>query len=305
MYFCFKADSLPRVTCVNRIQVPDSWMHFSRVPEEYILYIIDGGCMHLKEGDFEYHLSTGDFILLQPGLLHTGTKPDACDYHYIHFHHLPFTPYDCSSLPLIAEKIQQNRNLFYNCDPFHEDLYEQAQVILPKEAHIKNSSTRFKIDKLLEEASEASKHKKEQYKLICSCRLLEVFTLLSVSACESILNEPSDRTTARANKNFEHVISLLHSEYPKKLTGSYFEEKTGMNFDYLNRIFKKRMGLTIFDYLNTVRINHAKELLMTSNMKSYEIASTVGFCDEYYFSKIFKKYEGISPSQYLKQELIR
>lgn len=302
MYFCFKADSLPRVTCVNRIQVPDSWMHFSRIPEEYILYIINSGDMHLKEGDAKYHLRAGDFILLQPGILHTGIKPAACDYHYVHFHHLPLTPYDCSSLPVIADKIKQNRNLFYNCDPFNEELYEQAQVILPKESHIKDNSDRFQIDQLLKEAAKASDQKKEQYKLICSCKLLEVCTLLSAVTCESILNEPSGHTTARANKNFQQVISLLHSNYPHKITGSYIENETGMNFDYLNRIFKKRMGLTIFDYLNTVRINHAKELLLTSNMKSYEIAATVGFCDEYYFSKIFKKYVGISPSQYSRQE---
>ena len=48
-------------------------------------------------------------------------------------------------------------------------------------------------------------------------------------------------------------------------------------------------------------MNKAKELLMTSNLKSYEIAAIVGFSDEFYFSKAFKKKVGVSPSTFIKQ----
>jgi YesN/AraC family two-component response regulator len=49
-----------------------------------------------------------------------------------------------------------------------------------------------------------------------------------------------------------------------------------------------------------VRINHAKELISTTSMKISEIGQAVGFADIYYFSKVFKKATGITPSDYAK-----
>ena len=62
-----------------------------------------------------------------------------------------------------------------------------------------------------------------------------------------------------------------------------------MSFDYLNRMFKKQTGITIFEYLNRIRINKAKELLLTGTMKSSEIAAAVGYCDEYHSVKHLKR----------------
>ena len=72
---------------------------------------------------------------------------------------------------------------------------------------------------------------------------------------------------------------------------------------YLNKIFKKIMGKTIFVYLNEIRIQHACKLLATTSMKVAAIGYRVGYQDEYYFSKVFKKYTGVSPGQYEKMNL--
>ena len=76
------------------------------------------------------------------------------------------------------------------------------------------------------------------------------------------------------------------------------EEVIGMNFDYLNRTFRRVTGKTVFQYLNRVRINRVKELLKTTDMKLSEIAALTGFSDEFYLSRQFKKATGVSPVQY-------
>jgi len=67
---------------------------------------------------------------------------------------------------------------------------------------------------------------------------------------------------------------------------------------YFSTIFHKEFGQTFRDYLSKVRLNHAKELLSTSNLKCSEIAYQCGFTDSHYFSYVFKKKTGLTPLQF-------
>lgn len=67
---------------------------------------------------------------------------------------------------------------------------------------------------------------------------------------------------------------------------------------YLSRAFKKNIGMGIPDYLNDLRIQKARELLLSPQMKVADIAFSLGYQDEKYFSRVFHKLEGISPQQY-------
>lgn len=71
---------------------------------------------------------------------------------------------------------------------------------------------------------------------------------------------------------------------------------------YLSTRFKKETGVSFTEYLLTYRINRAKELLKGSNMSCREIALAVGYEDYVQFSKMFKKYEGVSPGAYRESE---
>ncbi|MHB8130504.1 MAG: helix-turn-helix transcriptional regulator, partial [Mobilitalea sp.] len=70
------------------------------------------------------------------------------------------------------------------------------------------------------------------------------------------------------------------------------------NFDYLNRCFKKMTGYTIFAYLNLIRINKAKELILSTHMRFNEIGYLVGIESPYYFSRLFRKTVGKTPTEY-------
>ena len=78
-------------------------------------------------------------------------------------------------------------------------------------------------------------------------------------------------------------------------------EKHYINKYYLTKIFKETYGSTISNYLIAMRITKAKQLLRFTDMTVDEIGSTVGMSDANYFSRMFRKVEGISPREYRKQ----
>ena len=69
---------------------------------------------------------------------------------------------------------------------------------------------------------------------------------------------------------------------------------------HLRRIFKSAVNTTPVKYINYLRLEKAKNMLINSNYSVNEIAFSVGFEDAYYFSRLFKKEIGISPSEYKK-----
>lgn len=72
---------------------------------------------------------------------------------------------------------------------------------------------------------------------------------------------------------------------------------------YLSHIFKEQLGCTVIDYLTKVRIEEAKKLLRTKGLSIVNVAERIGYNDSGYFSRVFKKTEGVTPSTFKKQML--
>ncbi len=71
-----------------------------------------------------------------------------------------------------------------------------------------------------------------------------------------------------------------------------------MNKSYISEVFKQKTGLSFIEYLTIVKMERAKKLVGDGRLKAYEVAELLGFKDVEYFSRLFKKYTGITPSEY-------
>jgi two-component system response regulator YesN len=71
-----------------------------------------------------------------------------------------------------------------------------------------------------------------------------------------------------------------------------------ISISYLSSLFHEETGESFSEYLNLLRLNKAKELLKSTDIKIYQIADRLGFNDAYYFSSWFKKQVGASPTTY-------
>ena len=97
-------------------------------------------------------------------------------------------------------------------------------------------------------------------------------------------------------------VTLLHDtidrDYTHNIRLSEFADRYFFSHEYLSRLFKSTYHLGISEYLTSVRMERAASLLKDPAIRITEIASRVGYPDNTYFSKAFRNYFGVSPSEY-------
>jgi two-component system response regulator YesN len=103
------------------------------------------------------------------------------------------------------------------------------------------------------------------------------------------------------HKTIQFVIDLINEKYDTNLTLKSIAEEVFMSPSHLSTLFRQEMGINFLDYLHQHRIDKAKQLLKETNEKVYAVARQVGYYDEAHFVRFFKKWTGMLPSQYKKQ----
>lgn len=98
----------------------------------------------------------------------------------------------------------------------------------------------------------------------------------------------------------QDAINYIDLNFYKDLSMAQIAEYVHLNQWYFSDLFKEKMEISFSDYITNIRIDHAKELLIKTSLKNYEIAEKVGFRNATYFNSVFKKREGMTPKAYRK-----
>ena len=104
-----------------------------------------------------------------------------------------------------------------------------------------------------------------------------------------------------SNTLFAEIKRVIDSDEGLNMKEAELAERCLVSVSTLQRVFKNTYGKTISEYRNELRISKAKKLLITGSYSIEETAEMLGFYDSAYFSRCFKKAEGLSPKKYLKQ----
>ena len=97
------------------------------------------------------------------------------------------------------------------------------------------------------------------------------------------------------------IENYISENYDKHISLSDLSEEFNISYSHLSVYFTKYAGVGFSDYLNEYRINVAADLLVTTDISIADVCQQVGIYDQSYFSKVFKKYKTLSPSNYRKQ----
>lgn len=102
-----------------------------------------------------------------------------------------------------------------------------------------------------------------------------------------------------SQKNVIDKMKLyINRNYQKNLTLDYLSELFYLNRSYCSHLFKEKTGEGFSNYLNRIRIEHAKHLLLESDKKMYQVAKAVGYDNVKYFFRIFRKFTGTTPEEF-------
>jgi len=115
-----------------------------------------------------------------------------------------------------------------------------------------------------------------------------------------VMLQLEEKRKSQKKKPVREAQKYISKYYMENLTLERVATEVNLNPVYFSNSFKKEIGENFLDYLHKYRIEMAKEALRNENCTIIETAMRVGYSDAKYFSKIFKKYVGIKPSDYRK-----
>ena len=129
--------------------------------------------------------------------------------------------------------------------------------------------------------------------------------LTSIEEAENYIYDALEMLLQRSSENgsdysisIRKSISFIEENYQKNITLQDVADYVSISKNYLSMLFKQETGINFVTYLNSYRIEKAKQLLTTTNMKIYEIAESIGFYSPYYFSKVFKELTKMQCKEY-------
>ncbi|MEH7076399.1 AraC family transcriptional regulator [Neobacillus drentensis] len=110
------------------------------------------------------------------------------------------------------------------------------------------------------------------------------------------------------NQVVNRAITYIHQEIFRDISLEKIAEYAGVHPGYLSKVFKVSVGMIIPEYINRKKIEDSKYFLLHSNSRLSEIANMFGYCNQSYYTSLFKKYTGVTPGQYknayLSKEMI-
>lgn len=231
-------------------------------PDYHILYITEGKCYAEKDGE-NIIINPGEIFLIPPFKKHLYSfkSSDKSVSSYIHF-----SGTGC-------EKLLREAGFF-------------PEYIL----HLKKSRS---LEEVFEKLRREFLLKKPFYDNLCTSYLIEFLSLAGRK------NEELKNPVFSKNKQeIDRILNIMIEKYSENRNISYYAQMCHLSISRFQHVFKSCTGQTPVEYINNLRINHAKEYLINTDLSISDISEAVGFTDQNYFSRVFKKITGISPVKF-------
>lgn len=116
-------------------------------------------------------------------------------------------------------------------------------------------------------------------------------------------NEVKEKPVVKKERVITGITKYMQEHLSEDVSLYILSEEFHLNSQYISQLFKNGIGVNFLTYLTNIRMEHAKKLLLSSSLSIAEVSEQSGYGDYRVFTKVFKKSEGITPSQYRRDFL--
>ena len=271
-------DSTIKTLGYGRVTQKAPW-HTGNTLNANLLLYVNSGRLKMQVDGMTYSLGKGDLLCIPENAFYRPLEVSGLEYFFIHFS-ADTSAAEAEDLNLHSHPRLPDGDYGFTIWGGNPNL-----TLSPLTPCAENESVR---DIFLKIASLNIKNNRDRQLLDALAREL-IVTVSSESPIEVSLN----RTTVK-------MIDYIDEKYFEDISLSALSERFKTSKSYIARLFKRDLHTTSSEYLNRVRTANACRLLSFSDMSIGEISEAVGFKDQYYFSRVFSKSIGMSPSVYRK-----
>lgn len=118
-------------------------------------------------------------------------------------------------------------------------------------------------------------------------------------------NEVKEKPVVKKERVITGITKYMQEHLSEDVSLHILSEEFHLNSQYISQLFKNEIGVNFLTYLTNIRMEHAKKLLLSTSLSIAEVSEQSGYGDYRVFTKVFKKSEGITPSQYRRDFLFQ
>ncbi len=282
--FTYNIKKLPFVSMTGRSKENPGWSHSGRsIPINLLTIIRRGECV-FKINETEYTLKSGDVIIVPKDTYYKPHTDTFCEYTFFHFDGDLCECKDSEAMSVFGgTAITEGSFYGYSKE-------RPAQLMLD---HKLSTGERAKdIELLLGKCINTRINHTSPQQILLSLYFSEILFHLS-----EVLALELPRESAYP-QSLSKILYFIKENYTADIKLDDICKHTNFSKQYCMRLFKKYMNTTINDYILELRMKHAAYLLRDTYMNVNQTADYLGYSSVSYFSRVFKKYYGIAPSEY-------
>lgn len=159
------------------------------------------------------------------------------------------------------------------------------------------TTIKYLTDHNLSTAKVSGNHS-NMYSVIANMDTIDEIIEFLLQIYRNIIQNTETVTQSGEGSYFDQVMKYLQEHYKEDIVFESIAEQIGISYSYIRKLVKEETGKSLIDNLNHNRIEEAKRLLLYSNLSVVQIAKEIGYRNIQSMNRFFKKYEGISPSDY-------
>lgn len=256
------------------------------------IMMVTEGPVYLQLETRQMELKSGDCMILKPWERHTAWKRthEQAGFFWVQFTAEPGL--EEGSLKSLQTSLSENVFERSRQELRTDSPKEAEHLFLPR--HFQ-PVRRYELLNWFEKLHYEMEHPQGYFRYRCSLLMGQILHLIA----EDTLIQSNGPTPVPASfTTYRQLVNHLNESYNKEINRGDIERILNRKYEYLCQIFNKYAGMSIFTYVHHLRVQRAKYLLKNSGMDIRQVSESVGFQDPYYFSRLFKRFEHCSPTEY-------